>query len=361
MSDPVSDPPANYGTARPSRIRDVAERAGVSSATVSRVLSGKPHVSTEVRGRVLSAVAALGYRPNRIARSLRVQRSRVVGLIVSDIENPFFNRVVRAVEDTVLPHGFAVFLCNTDENPDREALYLNLLLDEQVAGIILTPTRAEGDAYRTFAAAGIPLAVIDREVAGLEVDTVVSNNREASREVVTALLRQGHSRVGTILSDLTITTGRERFEGYRDALAEAGLAFEPSLAVFGKPVEAEGYRLAEALFGRATPPTALFTGSKLLTLGALRYLYEHGVRVPEGVAVAAFDAFDWLPNSPAMLCVEQPAYEVGARAAALLLRRMKDPDRPVERVVLPSVVAWVGQDTGYKIPVVETPVAETPN
>lgn len=325
-----------------SRIRDVAKRAGVSSATVSRVLSGKPHVSAEVRERVLSAVQALGYRPNRIARSLRVQRSRFVGLIVSDIENPFFNRVVRAAEDTLLPHGFAVFLCNTDESPERERLYLDLFLDEQVAGIILTPTQADAEAYRTFAGAGIPLAVIDRQVMGLEVDTVVSNNREASQAVVAQLARGGHTRVGAILSDLSIQTGQARFEGYRRALAAAGLPLEPPLAVFGKPVEAEGYRLAQRLFERAAPPTALFTGSKLLTLGALRYLYDHAIRVPEEVALAAFDPLDWLPNSPEMLSVEQPAYEIGAKAAELLLARIKAPERPAELVVLPSTVTWAG-------------------
>lgn len=325
-----------------SRIRDVAKRAGVSSATVSRVLSDKPHVSAEVRGRVVEAVEALGYRPNRIARSLRVQRSRFVGLIVSDIQNPFFNRVVRAAEDTLLPHGFAVFLCNTDESPERERLYLDLFLDEQVAGIILTPTQADAEAYRTFAGAGIPLAVIDRQVAGLGVDTVVSDNLEASQTVVTQLVQGGHTRVGAILSDLSIQTGRARFEGYRRALVAAGLALEPPLAVFGKPVEAEGYRLAQGLFERAAPPTALFTGSKLLTLGALRYLYEHAIRVPEEVALASFDALDWLPSSPEMLSVVQPAYEIGAKAAELLLARIKAPERPAELVVLPSTVAWVG-------------------
>lgn len=323
-----------------SRIRDVAAHAGVSSATVSRVLAGKPHVSESVRQRVLTAVAALGYRPNRIARSLRVQRSRFIGLIVSDIQNPFFSQVVRAVEDALQPHGFAVFLCNTDENPARERPYLDLFLDEQVAGVILAPSQPDAGAYRALAAAGIPLVVIDREVAGLAVDTVVSDNLAASRAAVTQLLGRGHLRVGTILSDLSIPTGRARFDGYRQALADAGIAFDPSLAVFGKPVEAEGYRLAGELFALSTPPTALFTGSKLLSLGALRYLFDHRIEVPGDVALAVFDALDWLPNAPEILSVAQPALEIGARAAELLLRRMDEPRRPVERLVLPSAVTW---------------------
>lgn len=328
-----------------SRIRDVAARAGVSSATVSRVLAGKPHVSASVRERVLTAVEALGYRPNRIARSLRVQRSRFIGLIVSDIQNPFFSRVVRAVEDALQPHGFAVFLCNTDENPAREQLYLDLFLDEQVAGVILTPSQLGAGAYRALVAAGIPLVVIDREVAGLEVDTVVSDNLAASQAAVTQLLRQGHTRVGAILSDFSIATGRARFDGYRQALAAAGVAFDPALAVFGKPVEPEGYRLAGRLFSRETPPTALFTGSKLLSLGALRYLFDHGIEVPADVALAVFDALDWLPNAPEILSVAQPAHEIGTKAAELLLGRMGDPKRGAARVVLPSTVAWGGRSS----------------
>ena len=326
-----------------SRIKDVAERAGVSAATVSRVLAGKPHVSAAVRARVLGAAQALHYRPNRIARSLRVQRSRVIGLVVSDIQNPFFNQVVRAVEDAALPHGFAVFLCNTDENSEREALYLELLFDEQVAGVILTPAHAEAEAYRTFLQIGIPLVVIDREVQGLRVDTVVSDNQEASRVAVSQLLGEGHTRIGAILSDLSISTGQQRFAGYRQALKGANIMFQPELAVFGKPVEAEGYRLTQALLERPEPPTALFTGSKLLTLGALRYLFEHDLAIPETVALAAFDALEWLPNLPKILSVTQPAYDIGQQAAELLLSRIRGAETPAERLVLSSSVTWVGQ------------------
>lgn len=340
---------ADSKVGKTSRIRDVAARAGVSSATVSRVLAGKPHVSAAVRERVLEAAQTLRYRPNRIARSLRVQRSRFVGLVVSDIQNPFFNRVVRAVEDAVLPHGYAVFLCNTDENPEREALYLDLFLDEQVAGIILTPTRADAAAYGgfDFGGAGVPLVVIDRPVAGLAVDTVVSDNLEASRAVVAQLIELGHTRIGAVLSELSITTGKLRLRGYERALAEAGPGLE-SEAVFGKPIEAEGYRLAAALMESKRPPTALFTGSKLLTLGVLRYLFKHRIRVsgsgvrPGEVALAAFDDLDWLPETPEMLNVTQPAYDIGAQAAALLLARINDPERPPELRVLPSSVVWVG-------------------
>ncbi len=329
-------------SSRTSRISDVARLAGVSSATVSRVLSGKPHVSAAVRAQVEAAVETLRYRPNRIARSLRVQRSRVIGLIVSDIQNPFFSRIVRGVEDAVQPHGFAVFVCNTDESPEREALYLELLLDEQVAGVILTPAVDAAPRYRPFTETQIPLVVLDRQVTDLEVDTVVSDNFGAARAVVTDLIASGHRRIGTILSDLSIATGRDRFLGYQQALTDAGLPLDPALSLFGKPVEAEGYRLAEALLSQKDRPTALFSGSRLLTSGVLRYLWDAQLRIPGDLALASFDTLDWLPDMPKILCVAQPAYDMGQQAAALLLRRMAEPERPPERLELPSTFERMG-------------------
>ena len=151
------------------------------------------------------------------------------------------------------------------------------------------------------------------------------------------------------MSDLSISTGQLRFAGYRQALADANITFQPELAVFGKPVEAEGYRLTQTLLGLVEPPTALFTGSKLLTLGALRYLYEHDLAIPKTVALAAFDALEWLPNLPEMLSVKQPAYDIGQRAAELLLGRLSGSASPAERLVLPSAVTWVGRQAAKVI------------
>ena len=327
----------------PSRISDVAKRAGVSSATVSRVLSGKSHVSAALRARVLEAAEALAFRPNRIARSLRVQRSRFIGLVVSDIENPFFSRIVRAVENAVQPHGVAVFVCNTDENEVRERFYLELLTDEQVAGLILAPTVADAERYQCYADPRVPLVVVDRQVPGLAVDTVVSDNFDAARAVVTRLIGAGHRRIGTILSDLSITTGNERFLGYQQALTDAGLPFDAELSRFGKPVEEEGYRLARELLRGENRPTALFSGSRLITTGVLRYLWEARLRIPEDLSLASFDTLDWLPDMPEVLCVSQPAYEMGRRAAELLLKRMAEPERPTEFLELPSVLELMGQ------------------
>ena len=326
----------------PVTIKDVAKRAGVSSATVSRVLADKPYTSSEAKRRVLNAVEALGYRPNRTARSLRARRSSVVGLIVSDIQNPFFNAVVRAVEDTVYGHGYGVFLCNSDEDAHREQLYLDLFLDEQVAGVILTPTRDDAKAYEALLSAEIPLTVIDRHVAALEVDTVVTNNAEAASDVVEQLIRGGHERIGAIFSDLSISTGRERLEGYKNALRKANLPFDPSLVRFGRPVHSDGYQLVGELLRESATFTALFTGSKLLTLGALHYLYEYDANLFDKLALGAFDTLDWLPNQPEMIVAEQPAYTLGETAAQLLLGRIGDSGKAPEHVVLSSSISHIG-------------------
>src|SRR5687768_15619755 len=177
-----------------SRIKDVAHRAGVSSATVSRVLSNKPHVSEEVRRRILAAMEELDYQPSRVARSLRVQRSRIIGLIISDIQNPFFNTLARAVEDVAYAHQYAVFLCNSDEDIDKEKLYIELMQAERVAGVMISPTRERDTPCQKLIKADIPMVIIDRKIADLDIDTVVVDNITGAFELVSHLIDDGHTR-----------------------------------------------------------------------------------------------------------------------------------------------------------------------
>ena len=169
-------------------IKDVAKAAGVSTATVSRVLSDRPNVRPEIRDRVLAVVENLNYRPNRVARSLRVQKSNIIGLIVSDIQNPFFTAVSRAVEDLAYQQGLSVFLCNADDTPKKEKMYLDLMRDENVAGVILSPTRQTVDSFAEVANLEIPVVAIDRRVRDIEVDNVLIDNVEAAHKIVEHLV-----------------------------------------------------------------------------------------------------------------------------------------------------------------------------
>lgn len=323
------------------RIKDVARRAGVSTATVSRVLANQPYASEETKERVLRAVAALGYRPNRVARSLRVQRSGIVALIIPDIENPFFHRIARAVQDTMAAHQCAVFLCNTDENLEKQALSIDLVRAEQVAGVIIAPVSEHDHPQDTLRQLDMPTVVIDRRMADLDADTVRIENATAAEAAVAHLIEDGHRRVGAILGTDLATTGRERRDGYLKALATHGLPLEAELLAIG-PLEGAnrqdvGYQLTQRLLDLSTPPTAIFTGTNLLTLGAVQAIQERSLSIPDDVAIAAFDEIDWMPVfRPSLTAVAQPVYEIGQRAAECLLRRIDDPARPVEDIVLPA-------------------------
>ncbi len=317
-----------------SQIKDVAEAAGVSTATVSRVLAGKPHVRPELHQRVLAAVEKMNYRPNRVARSLRARKSNIVGLIVSDIQNPFFTMVSRAVEDVAYEHGMSVFLCNTDENPEREALYLKLMRDENVAGFILSPTYKTANAFFESVPHGIPIVVIDRRVKNGDVDTVLIDNMDASRRLVRHLIGHGRRRIGALFGEGS-TTGRERRQGYLQTLKESGITLPSDLTLFLPAREADGYAGAVKLLGLADPPDAIFTSNSLLAAGAFRALREKKGAFGDDIELAGFDETIWTPLvEPPVTVIRQPTQEIGRTAMELLLKRLKDPARPTREVIL---------------------------
>jgi len=316
-------------------MKDVAKLAGVSVATVSRVLNNKPNVSPELRSKVLEAVEELNYRRDRVARSLRAKTSLIIGLIISDIRNPFFTSVVRGVEDVAYDHGYTLLLCNSDEDPAKERLYIDIMLAERVAGVIISPV-AEVDNYSSVLLhAGVPVVAMDRRMRDLEVDTVVVNNVEGVYQAVCYLIEQGHRRIGFIGGPTRTTTGRERQEGYQKALAEHGLGLEQVLVKIGDFKQDSGYQMACQLLEMDDPPTAIFTANNLMTLGALNAIHEKKLSIPQEVAIVGFDDMSWAQSlAPPLTAVAQPTYELGRTAADLLLRRIGDPNRPTEQICL---------------------------
>lgn len=312
-------------------IKDVAEAAGVSTATVSRVLSDKPHVRPELRAKVLAAVAELDYRPNLIARTLRSQRSTTIGLIVSDIRNPFFTSVSRAVEDTAYNEGYSVFLCNTDEDPQKEAFYLQSMQAELVAGIIFSPTRQSAE---RFAALDIrlPTVVVDRAVSDVDVDSVLIDNVDAAYRLTRHLIANGYRRIGALFGAAS-TTGMQRRRGFEAALAEAGLA--PAAVVHIQPKADPAYQATKAMLADTPGLDAVFTSNSLLTAGALSALREAGVAIPDAVALVGFDETTWSTLvQPPITVIAQPTYEIGKTATELLIQRLQDPQRPPRQVIL---------------------------
>lgn len=324
----------------------MARAAGVSIATVSRVLANKPHVSVKTRQKVLDAVAALGYRPSRVARSLRSRQTKTIGLIISDIQNPFFTAIVRAVEDIAYAHDYSVVLCNSDEDPDKEALYVGLMVAENMAGVIISPTANAGVACGQLFEASIPIVAIDRKLTGAHVDSVVVDNIAASYQVITHLIEAGHTRIGAVLGTPDVSTGSERQQGYLNALVDHGLPTAPELLRCGVPKTETGYQLATELLALPDPPTALFTGNNLLTVGALRAIHERGLQMPQDVALVAFDEMEWMfVINPPLTVVAQPTYAMGKKAAELLLARIQEGERPVEEVKMLASIDYRGSST----------------
>lgn len=321
-------------------IHDVAHAAGVSSATVSRVLAGNESVNAALRDRVMKAVNELNYRPNKVARSLRVQKSTTIGLVIPDIQNPFYLSIVRAVEDVAYQSHYRIFLCNSDEDIEKERLYLDHLLDENIAGVILSPareknSRIENQIRRIMEST--PVVVLDRRLSEIALDTVLTNNREATHSMVSHLIASGHRSIGAILGVADITTGRERMDGYVSALAEHGIPFVPERVTQVIPKEANGYAAARQLLSLPEPPTALFTGNCELTAGALRAIYDLNLRIPYDIALAGFDDMQWnVVVQPGITAVAQPTYEMGRVAATLLMERIENPSLPIREVVLKS-------------------------
>ena len=318
------------------KIKDVADAAGVSTATVSRVLANKPHVRQEVKARVMKVVKKLNYRPNRVARSLRSQKSTIIGLIVSDIENPFFQQVSRAVEDAAHEQGYSVMLCNNDEDPDKEQRYLHLIRDENLAGIILSPTRQTADNFSETSELNIPMVVIDRRVSNVEVDNVLIDNVQAAHTITTHLIEHGYRRIGAIFG-IGSTTGRERREGFVQALKAHDLQPSTDLVKYANPREDDGFNTTLKLLQLPEPPEAILTSNSLLAAGALRALRESKKAIPEEVAFASFDETTWAKIVvPALTVIEQPTYEIGRTATELLIKRIQDPTRSTREVTLKS-------------------------
>ncbi len=310
-------------------IKDVARAAGVSPATVSRAL-GKGPVSEELRALVEAAVRSTGYRPNLAARRLRSQDSGTIGLVVADIRNPFFTAVSRVVEDCAYRAGMRVILCNTDEDPEREALYLRLMQEERLTGMIFAPTRATLDqlAHRAL---DFPVVLIDRAGPGGQHDAVVLDNHEAVGDLVAHLVERGYRRIGGLFGNAS-TTGLQRRDGYVAAMQRFGL--QPDFRLLAPSAEA-ALQLLRAWLADPQRPEAIVASNSLLLMGTLRAAREAGLAIPQDLAVAGFDNENWTELvEPGITVIEQPVEEIGRAAMSLLFERLKTPTLPVRKLVL---------------------------
>ena len=311
-------------------IYDVAKRARVSVATVSAVLNDSAFVSADLKTRVEAAVAALGYQPNLLARSMAKQRTQTLGMIVPDIANPFFPEVVRGAEDTAHAAGYTLLIASSDNDAKKEEVYLRLFLAKRVDGIILTkaPGRVAPELQQALAKAGVPIVLLARTVPGFRTDVVELDDKGAAYEGVTHLLRLGYRRVGFIGGLRGASTSRRRLDGYKAALRDWKLKLDPVLVAEGDFRVESGYQAGLALL--KARPDAVFIANYLMTVGFMEALRQYRLRCPEEVALVTCDDYPWMDSfSPRLTTIDLPKRELGAAAAQLLVERIaKKSGRP---------------------------------
>jgi LacI family transcriptional regulator len=306
-------------------VRDVARRAGVSSSTVSHVLNRTRFVSDELRDRVLAAMHELEFHPNAAARMLSLKRSNTLGLIVSDIRNPFFASVTRGVEDVAQEHGYTVVLCNSDEDLVKETACLKTLQSRQVDGVLLASAGVADEYVSRLVQAGYPVVLVDRDLPDLGAPAVLLDNEGAAYSGVRHLIDRGHRRIGMISGRGSISTTTERVAGYQRALREAGLEPDSGLVISGQSTSEGGVAATHALLDLEPPPTAIFSGNNLMSIGALHAIASRGLTVPDDVAMVGFDDFPFPWSDafrPHLTTVAQPTYELGRRAAETLVQML---------------------------------------
>lgn len=316
-------------------MKDVAKQAGVSTTTVSHVINSTRFVSPKVREHVMAVMSELSYQPNAIAKSLRQKSTNTIGLVISDISNPFFTSLIRGVEDAVTKKGYNLILCSTDENPVKEKTAMEVLMQKQVDGMIMAPTGGNIEYLSDLVARKYPLVFVDRFLDGVHAPVAQVDNQDGAYRAVTHLIGLGHRRIGLITGLPALSSTRERLAGYNRALADHGLPPCPELIFQANSQVDGGMAGARYFFGLSEPPTAIFAANNLMTIGVMKALHAAGLTCPQDMAVVGFDDFDWASAfRPLLTTVAQPVYEVGKAAADLVLARLQKKARLASAVVL---------------------------
>lgn len=313
-------------------IKDVANRAGLSPATVSRALNGSGYVSQENIRRVQQASAELGYQPNWMARGLHGKSSNLIGLIVPEVMSLYDNSVIQVIARELHQHGYGLLLCLNNEDNELDRSYLRHLQEKQVAGIIYThPLYGDNSAFVRQLAEQIPVIELNRRREKDTLDAVLADNLQGAYQITQYLLGLGHRRIALIMGENQLTTGQTRLNGYRLALGDAGLAVDPALIHIGSFSRQHGEAATAALLDATPPPTAILAGSNRILMGVLQVLTARKVAIPTMLSVAAFNDTEWLQIwDPPITTVDIDVEEMARMAVELLLQRIAAPQKKVK-------------------------------
>jgi LacI family transcriptional regulator len=339
----------NSRPGKAASIYDVARESGVSVFTVSAVVNNKAHVGKKLRDRVDAAIRKLNYRPNLLARSLAKQKTHTIGMIVPDISNPFFPMVVRGAEDAAQKHGYNLLLCNSDDTQAREENALELLLSKRVDGILLTKAICDisPSLHQMIQEMKVPIVLVMRTYPKVSKDAILTDDYQGAYDAVSHLARSGRKKIGLVGGPLRVSNGKARWQGFRDALKDNGLTYDPQLVIEGDYRTESGYRAGNLLLSQR--PDGIYVANYLMTVGFLKAAEEMGLRCPEDFGLVSFDDYPWLGIfQPRLTTVELPKYQLGLEAAELLLDRISGKAGPsVLRKLSPEL--RVRESCGFKL------------
>lgn len=322
-------------------LRDIANRANVSVATASNVVSGAVKVSPKLRKRVLDAIAELNYRPNATARTLRTNESRTAGIIVPDIADPFFPDLVRGAEDTLTKSGYTLFIGSSDNDESKEESYFRGFTERQVDGLIVVASTDWAPDFLRRSAPQCPIVYADRGYIDTPGDVVLSDNVGGSQLAVSHLIEMGYNRIATITGPQRLANARGRLDGYFRALRAAGIREESTWIKEGDYASVSGYLTASKLLNLKQRPDAIFVANAEMMLGAFQALQESGVQCPEEIGLVSFGEQDWFTAvRPSITALATNSYQIGESAAELLLKRVrKDPGtEQIPRMLPPKLI-----------------------
>lgn len=314
---------------------DVAQFAGVSKSTVSQYINNRyEYMGEETRIKIKEAIEKLGYQPNYIAKSLKQKRTAMIGIIVADVIHRFSTEVSRSIEDFCYDNDIHAIICNADNNAEKEKKYIDMLQAKQVDGLIIFPTGQNSALYQKMVDENYPVVFMDRDIKDLDAHFVLAENIQASYGAISHFIQHGHKHIAIVAQPLTISSRKERIEGYQRAMMEHHLPVESDYIISGEIAELKAK--LQTLFQRKQPPTALLAGNDLVFLETLSFLQENKLHIPEDVSLIVFDniPFAHLSNPPITI-ISQPAFEMGAKAAELLLKQIKKETTTAERIYFP--------------------------